>query len=171
MEETRGWEAQRQHIRRDTEGWRPGPERRNQNGGQGHNDGRLMEQLMDWRRMVYGRWSKEDWAVRGFGTLKITTEVFLENQVFDGVILERGSEGTSWSSLIHSLNLVIQILFLSFTGTFSTTLNIVISAFWMETLSNLTYHSSVLIFFLKIKNNKHYWIFATLLLQKVWSMN
>jgi len=24
-----------------------GPERRNQNGGQGHNDGRLMEQLMD----------------------------------------------------------------------------------------------------------------------------
>lgn len=68
--------------------------------------------------MVCGRWSKEDWAVRGFGTLKITTEVFLENQVFDGVILERGSEGTSWSSLIHSLNLVVQILFLSFTGTF-----------------------------------------------------
>ena len=33
--------------------------------------------------------------VRGFGTWKNTTEVFLENQVCDGVILEQGSECTS----------------------------------------------------------------------------
>lgn len=53
----------------------------------------------------------------------------------------------------------------------SRTLNTLISAFWMEILSNLIYHSSVLIFFLKIKNSKYYWIFTTLLLQKGWSMN
>ena len=37
----------------------------------------------------------KDWETRGFGTWKNTTEVFLENQVFDDIILERGSEYTS----------------------------------------------------------------------------